>query len=70
MILQAPMAISILRGPNYDSEIANKIALALWDKTDEDVFNKSIFDVIPHLEKKSQRNLGQGHSHRKSFFNH
>jgi hypothetical protein len=32
------------RGPNYNIEIANKIALTLWDKTDEDVLNKSIFD--------------------------
>ena len=57
MILQAPMAISIMRGPNYDIEIANKIALALWDKNDEDVFNKSIFDVIPPLDKERVKEI-------------
>jgi hypothetical protein len=40
MISQAPMAISIARGPNYNIEITNKIALTLWDKTDEVDLNR------------------------------
>jgi PAS domain S-box-containing protein len=57
MISQAPMAISIMRGPNYNIEIANKIALTLWDKTDEDVLNKSIFDVVPALDKERTKEI-------------
>jgi PAS domain S-box-containing protein len=50
MILQAPIAISIMRGSNYIIEIANKNTLELWNKTEEDVFNKSIFEVLPELK--------------------
>ncbi|MBP4142497.1 PAS domain S-box protein [Flavobacterium sp. P4023] len=49
IILQAPMAIAILRGPKYVVEIANKSALDLWTKTEEEVYNTSVFDSIPEL---------------------
>ena len=50
MILQAPIAISIFRGPEYIMEIANKSSLLLWDKTEEELYDKSIFETIPELE--------------------
>ena len=49
MILQAPIAISILRGPEYMVEIANKYALELWGRTEEDVLNQPVFDAMPEL---------------------
>ena len=49
IILQAPMAIAILRGTDYVVEIANKRALDLWTKTEEEVYNRSVFDAIPEL---------------------
>lgn len=49
MILQAPVAIAILRGDNYVVEIANKYALELWRRTEEQVLNKSAFDSMPEL---------------------
>jgi PAS domain S-box-containing protein len=57
MILQAPMAISIMRGPNYIIEIANKKALAIWDKTEEDVFDKSIFEVLLDVDKQTLKGI-------------
>jgi hypothetical protein len=33
-MISQEMAISIMRGPNYNIEITNK-TLTLWDKTDE-----------------------------------
>ncbi|MEM8521850.1 PAS domain S-box protein [Flavobacterium sp. PL12] len=50
MILQAPIAISILRGPDYIVEIANNNALKLWNKTEDQIENRSIFESIPELE--------------------
>ena len=49
IILQAPMAIAILRGPEYVVEIANESALNLWGKTLQDVNSISIFESIPEL---------------------
>ncbi len=49
MILQAPMAIAILRGSEYRVEIANKYALELWGRTEKQVLNQSIFDSMPEL---------------------
>lgn len=49
MILQAPVAIAIFRGSDYKVEIANKYALKLWEKTEEEVLNISIFESLPEL---------------------
>ena len=49
MILQAPIAIGIMRGPDYRIEIANDRALALWARTREQVQDKPIFDSMPEL---------------------
>lgn len=57
MILQAPIAISIMRGADYIIEIANKNTLAFWGKTEEEVLNKSIFDVLPELKLQGIKEL-------------
>ncbi|KVV15990.1 PAS domain S-box protein [Flavobacterium sp. TAB 87] len=57
MILQAPIAISIMRGTDYTVEIANKNALELWNRTEEQVLNKSIFEVLPELKSQGVREL-------------
>ncbi len=49
MILQAPMAIAILRGEDYHVEIANKYALELWGRTEEQVLNIPLFESMPEL---------------------
>ncbi len=57
MILQAPMAISILRGKDYKVEIANKYALELWGRTEEQVLNISVFDSMPELASQGIKEL-------------
>ncbi|MFD2907589.1 PAS domain-containing protein [Flavobacterium ardleyense] len=57
MILQAPLAISIMRGPEYVVEIANKNALEFWNRTEEDVLNKSIFEAMPELKLQGIKEL-------------
>lgn len=60
MILQAPMAISIFRGEDYRVEIANKYALQLWGKTEEQVLNISVFDSMPELLSQGIKELLDG----------
>lgn len=57
MILQAPVAIAILRGTDYKVEIANKYALELWGRTEEEVLNISIFDAMPELSSQGIKEL-------------
>jgi len=49
MILQAPIAIAIFRGPDYSIEIANKYALELWGRTEAEVINLPLFECMPEL---------------------
>ena len=60
MILQAPMAISIFRGDEYKVEIANKYALELWGRTEEQVLNISIFDSMPELKTQGIKEMLDG----------
>ena len=57
MVLQAPIAIAILRGENYIVEIANKSALEFWNKTEEQVNNISVFDALPEIEQQGIREI-------------
>lgn len=50
MILQAPVAIAILRGDDYRVEIVNKLALNVWGRTEEEVLNIPAFEAMPELE--------------------
>lgn len=50
-ILQAPVAMCILRGPNYIVELANDRMIELWGKTAEDVLNKPIFESLPEAKE-------------------
>lgn len=57
MVLQAPVAIAIFRGANYNVEIANKYALNLWDKSEKEVLNISIFESMPELLSQGLKRL-------------
>ncbi|RYF82009.1 MAG: PAS domain S-box protein, partial [Chitinophagaceae bacterium] len=52
IILQAPIAICIFRGPQFVVEVANEAMFSLWGKSSEDVLGKPLFDGVP--EAKSQ----------------
>ncbi len=57
MILQAPIAIAILRGTDYKVEIANKFALEIWGRTEEEVLNMPLFQAMPELLTQGIREL-------------
>ncbi|OYU81771.1 MAG: hypothetical protein CFE23_02485 [Flavobacterium sp. BFFFF1] len=47
MVEQAPVAMSVLRGPQFVVEVANEKQLQLWGRTYGQVMNKPIFEAIP-----------------------
>lgn len=53
VIDQAPMAVAILKGPNYRITMVNNRALELWGRTREEVLDRPILDAMPEL-------VGQG----------
>jgi two-component system, OmpR family, sensor histidine kinase VicK len=46
MILQAPAAMCILRGPNHVMEIANEKMFELWGKKEHELTGRPIFEVL------------------------
>lgn len=52
MISHAPVAISIVRPPEFIVEAANRKQLDLWNRTADEVINRPLFDIFP--EAKSQ----------------
>lgn len=51
MILQAPVAICILKGPRFVIDIANNAMLELWNKTAEEAQGKGMFEVLPETRE-------------------
>jgi PAS domain S-box-containing protein len=49
MIVQAPIAIAILRGPEFIVEIANQKALELWGHSELEMLNKPLLLAMPEL---------------------
>ncbi len=49
MILKAPVAISILRGPQFIVDIANELMFRLWGKQPEEMLQKPIFQALPEV---------------------
>ncbi|GAA5029181.1 hypothetical protein GCM10011506_17270 [Marivirga lumbricoides] len=56
-ILQAPVAICIMKGPNYIVELANNKMLELWGVKREDILGKPVFDGIPEAENQGLEGL-------------
>ena len=50
VILQAPVAMCILRGPEHVVEIANDRMYEIWGKTPEDMLGKSLFEGLPEAK--------------------
>lgn len=57
LILNAPVAIGILSGPQYVVEIMNELALKLMGKTREQMLNKPVLDSITELDPQSAKLL-------------
>lgn len=47
MILQAPVAMCILLGPDHVIEVANKQLIEIWGKRAEDIMHKPVFEALP-----------------------
>lgn len=50
IILQAPVAMCILRGPEHIVEIANDRMFELWGKRSGELLNKPIFEGLPEVK--------------------
>lgn len=57
IILQAPVSISILLGPDYTVEIINEKALELYGRNRADVINKPVLEAIPELQRQGIKEL-------------
>ena len=51
LVEQAPVAICVLKGPDFIITVANAVVLNSWNKTKEEVINKSLFSVVPETYK-------------------
>ncbi len=49
LIIESPISTSLLKGPDFIIEVANKEALALWGK-DETIIGKKLTDALPELK--------------------
>ncbi len=57
MILQAPVAMCILTGPEHRVEVANDMMIELWGKKKENVMNKPIFEALPDAREQGLEKL-------------
>jgi PAS domain S-box-containing protein len=69
IILQSPVAMCILLGPQHIVEIINQSMLDAWNKTREEVINKPVFEALPHsagigLEEKMMKVYLEGVTYR------
>jgi PAS domain S-box-containing protein len=59
-ILQAPVAMAILKGPRFIVEIANKRMYELWGRGEAELLGKSIFDGLPEVRDQGYEGLLTG----------
>lgn len=57
MVLQAPVAMCILRGSEYIVEIANNKMIELWGHTEDAIVGKPIFEAIPEAKEQGLEQL-------------
>lgn len=57
IILQAPVAITIFRGPQYVVEIVNARALELWGRDEREVLGLPILETMTELESQGVKEL-------------
>ena len=57
LVLQAPVAICVLRGKDYVIETMNDGMCALWDRTSAQALNKPVFDVLPEVKDQGIKEL-------------
>ncbi|NEU09638.1 PAS domain-containing protein [Flavihumibacter sp. R14] len=55
-VLQAPVAMAIIKGPDFIVETANKESLQLWSRT-ADIIGKKIAEVFPEVQEQGFLNI-------------
>jgi PAS domain S-box-containing protein len=60
MILQAPIAMAILKGPSFRVELANARMFELWGRGADELMNKSIFEGLPEVRDQGYEELLTG----------
>ena len=51
LFLHAPVAIQILKGPEFVYELANKRSLEILGKKEEEIIGRSVLEVMPELKE-------------------
>jgi PAS domain S-box-containing protein len=57
IILQAPVAMAILRGPSFVVELANEHMFELWGRGEDAILHKSIFEGLPEVKDQGYEEL-------------
>jgi PAS domain S-box-containing protein len=57
---QAPVAVAILKGPDFVIELANEKVLEFWGRTLEQVINKPLFKALPEVAGQGYEKLLRG----------
>ena len=57
MIAQAPVAIAIFQGKDHVTELANSLALEMWDRMEGEVLGRPILEAMPELESQGIKEL-------------
>lgn len=57
IVLQAPVAMCILTGPNHVIKVVNDKVLKLWDRAEEEVMNKPLFEALPDVKEQGLEEL-------------
>ncbi len=60
MILQSPIAMAILRSPQFVVEIANDRMFELWGRGRDELLGKSIFEGLPEVKNQGYEDLLTG----------
>ncbi|MHC2991675.1 hypothetical protein OB13_08785 [Pontibacter sp. HJ8] len=57
MFQQAPVGITILRGPNYNIELANPGVCEIWGRRQEDILGMPVLDALPEVREQGIKEL-------------
>jgi PAS domain S-box-containing protein len=60
MFQQAPVGITILRGPNYNIELANPGICEIWGRRQEDIIGKPVLEALPEIKDQGIKELLDG----------
>jgi PAS domain S-box-containing protein len=57
LVMQAPVAICVLRGEDYVIETINEPMIEIWDRTMEEAIDRPVFDVLTELSDQGLKQL-------------